>query len=83
MVASFDGDMWLSEQLHQSLKSRWIYHNVETMNRLAYLRRALETRCGNVFVIGAWEIYANGEKFRNVEAELQLAHASEPVRKVS
>ena len=83
MLAGFEGELSVGELLHSAIKPRWIYHSVETMDRLAELRSALKARTGGRFVTGAWEVYAKGEKFRDVEAELQAALGVEPARKAS
>jgi hypothetical protein len=55
------------------VKPRWLYHSVDTIERLAELRAALAARMGTSFIPGAWEAYAKGEKFAEVETALRTA----------
>ena len=73
MLQGFDGRLALGELVFRSVKPRWIYHSVDTIDRLAGLRAALAARLGPGFVPGAWEAYAKGEKFAQVEAGLRSA----------
>jgi hypothetical protein len=73
LLEGFNGELNLGELLFQSVKPRWLYHSVDTIHRLAELRSALGRKMGRSFVAGAWEAYAKGEKFVEVEAALQMA----------
>ncbi len=73
MLEGFEGKLTVGELLYRSVKPRWLYHSVDTIDRLAELRSALAMRMGTAFVAGAWEAYAKGEKFVEVEAALQTA----------
>ena len=63
----------LGDVLSTSIKPRWIYHSLEAMQGLAQLRLALADRMGDAFVAGAWEPYAKGQKFAEVNAGLAKA----------
>lgn len=80
MLEGFDGKLTIGELLVTSVKPRWIYHTVETIDRLKDLRSALAARMGTDFVAGAWEAYAKGEKFAEVECALQAALGVKAVR---
>lgn len=71
MLEGFRGKLTIGEQLFRSVKPRWLYHSVDTIERLAELRAALAARMGTSFIPGAWEAYAKGEKFAEVEAALR------------
>jgi hypothetical protein len=73
MLEGFDGRLKVGEQLFQTVKPRWLYHSVETIDRLAQLRAALAARLGTGCVPGAWEAYGKGEKFAEVDAALRTA----------
>lgn len=73
MLEGFDGTLALGDLLFRTVKPRWLYHSVETIDRLGELRAALKARKGDSFVTGAWEAYAKGEKFAEVEADLTKA----------
>ena len=73
MLDGFEGKLEIGDLLARSVKPRWIYHSVETIERLGDLRTALSDRLGSGFVAGAWEAYAKGEKFAEVEAALLTA----------
>lgn len=73
MLEGFEGKLTLGDLLHTSVKPRWIYHSVDTIDRLAELRSALAARMGTGFVPGAWEPYAKGEKFAEVGSALATA----------
>ena len=73
MLEGFEGKLTLGDLLHTSVKPRWIYHSVDTIDRLAELRSALAARMGAGFVPGAWEPYAKGEKFAEVGSALATA----------
>lgn len=73
MLGAFEGDLTLGALLHTTVKPRWLYHSVETIDSLAALRQALKARMGDRFVAGAWEAYAKGAKFVEVEADLAKA----------
>lgn len=83
MLEGFEGDLTVGELLHSAVKPRWLFHSVETIDALGELRIALKNRTGGRFVTGAWEVYAKGEKYRDVEEELRAALAVEPTRKAS
>jgi hypothetical protein len=73
MLEGFEGKLSVRELLFRSVKPRWIYHSGDTIDGLAELRRALAARMGRGFVAGAWEAYAKGEKFAEVESALRTA----------
>jgi hypothetical protein len=73
MLEGFEGKLALSELVFRTVKPRWLFHTVDTIDRLAELRAALAARMGRGFVPGAWEDYAKGEKFAQVEAGLRAA----------
>ena len=73
LLAGFDGALVLGEVLHRTVKPRWLYHSVETISALAALRRKLFAMHGDRFVCGAWEAYAKGSKFAEVESALSRA----------
>jgi hypothetical protein len=73
MLEGFEGKLAVGNLLHRSVKPRWLYHSVETVAGLAELRAALAARLGRGFVAGAWEAYAKGEKFAEVDAALRTA----------
>ena len=77
MLDGFAGELTLAEELFRSVKPRWLYHSNDTIDKLGALRTALKAKFGARFVTGAWEAYAKGEKFAQVEAELQTAMTSE------
>jgi hypothetical protein len=73
MLEGFKGELTLGALVSRSVKPRWLYHSVDTVNRLTELRSALAARMGTGFVAGAWEAYAKGEKFAEVDSALQTA----------
>ncbi len=73
MLDGFDGKLTLGECLFSTVKPRWLFHSVDTIDSLARLRHALRARLGDRFVPGAWEAYAKGEKFVEVETALRTA----------
>lgn len=73
MLDGFEGKLTVGELIHSTAKPRWIYHSVQTMDRLADLRRELSKRFGPNFIAGAWEPYSKGEKFVEVGAALAMA----------
>ena len=73
LLAGFDGDLALGEQLWTSVKPRWIYHSLEAIRGLATLRATRHQRMGAGFVSGAWEAYSKAEKFAQVNAGLAQA----------
>ncbi len=77
ILAPFEGELTLGEMLFRAVKPRWLYHSVDTIAKLGELREALAMRRGKNFVTGAWEAYAKGEKFVQVEADLQHALQTE------
>ena len=80
MLEGFEGKLAIGELLFRSLKPRWLYHSVGTIDRLAELRSALAARMGSGFVAGAWEAYAKSEKFAEVNSALWTALGIEAVR---
>lgn len=76
MLDGFAGDLAIGELLFSAVKPRWLYHSIGTITKLTQLGDALRARRGNNFVTGAWAAYAKGEKFVEVEANLQSALAS-------
>jgi hypothetical protein len=73
MLEGFDGNLTVGELLFRSVKPRWLYHSVDTIERLAELCSALKARMGRGFVAGAWEAYAKSEKFAEVDSALRTA----------
>jgi hypothetical protein len=73
LLRGFEGELVLGDVLSTSIKPRWIYHSLEAMQGLAQLRLALADRMGDAFVAGAWEPYAKGQKFAEVNAGLARA----------
>jgi len=80
MLDGFEGKLTVDELLFRSVKPRWLYHSVDTIDRLAELRSALSARMGRGFVAGAWEAYAKGEKFAEVDSALRTALGIKVVR---
>jgi hypothetical protein len=80
MLEGFKGKLTVGELLFRSVKPRWLYHSVDTIDRLAELRSALAAQVGSGFVAGAWEAYAKGEKFAAVDSALRAALGSKVVR---
>jgi hypothetical protein len=70
LIAGFDGKLTIGDLIFRSVKPRWLYHSVDTINQLTALRSALNARLGRGFVPGAWEAYAKGEKFEEVNGAL-------------
>jgi hypothetical protein len=77
LLAGFAGTLTLGDLLFRSIKPRWLYHSVETIDRLRQLRGALRALKGESFVTGAWEAYAKGAKFVEVDTDLQRALTSD------
>ncbi|MEL7188803.1 MAG: NAD(P)-binding protein [Pseudomonadota bacterium] len=73
ILEGFEGEISVGDQIFSTVKPRWLYHSVDTIDRLGKLRGALNDQRGNRFIPGAWEAYAKGEKFAEVEADLQRA----------
>ncbi len=73
MLAGFDGDLSIGDQLYRTVKPRWLYHSTDTIDKLGALRTALKAKMGESFVTGAWEAYAKGEKFAQVGSDLEKA----------
>jgi hypothetical protein len=73
LLSGFGGDLALGEILCTTIKPRWIYHSVDAMQQLQQLRNVARDRLGATFVDGAWEPYAKGEKFAQVNAGLATA----------
>lgn len=73
MLEGFGGQLEIGPLLHKTVRPRWLYHSIDTIEKLAKLRSALKVRMGDRFVTGAWEAYAKGEKYAQVEADLQTA----------
>ena len=73
MLEGFEGKLTVGELLFRTVKPRWLYHSVDTVDGLAELRSALAARLGKGFVAGAWEAYAKGEKFAEVDSALRTA----------
>jgi hypothetical protein len=73
LLHGFGGPVTLGELLSSAVKPRWIYHTCEAIEALGELRRVLGERMGPAFVPGAWEAYAKGEKFAQVNADLARA----------
>jgi hypothetical protein len=80
MLEGFEGKLTVGELLFRSVKPRWLYHSVDTIDRLAELRSALATRMGRGFVAGAWEAYGKSEKFAEVDSALWTALGLKVVR---
>ncbi|MBD2842453.1 NAD(P)-binding protein [Erythrobacter rubeus] len=83
LLDGFEGELKICDQLYRSIKPRWLYHTVDTVNKLGELRTALGARLGDNFVAGAWEAYAKGAKFAEVEADLQKAFGVRMIAKAS
>jgi hypothetical protein len=73
MLDGFEGKLDVGQLLFRSMKPRWLYHSVDTVERLTELRSALRDRVGPSFIAGAWEAYAKGEKFAEMESALHTA----------
>ena len=73
LLKGFEGDLTLGDLLAASIKPRWIYHTVDAIERLTQLRATLGERMGPAFVPGAWEPYAKGEKFVEMDGALAAA----------
>lgn len=73
MLEGFEGELALGDILHSTFKPRWLFHSLGTITRLGELREALNAHRGERFVTGAWEAYAKGEKFVEVESNLKAA----------
>ncbi len=71
MVEGFEGELAVGKKLFKTAKPRWLYHSVDTIDKLGQLRKALAAARGDRFIPGAWEAYSKGEKFAEVEANLQ------------
>lgn len=67
------GALALKERLAARAQPRWIYPTTAAIDGLRQLRRAAGGRFGPRFVAGAWESYAKGEKFAEVNAALAAA----------
>lgn len=67
------GVLMLDERLAARSQPRWIYPTVASIDGLQQLRHAAAARFGPRFVAGAWESYAKGEKFAEVNAALAAA----------
>ena len=67
------GNLRLGKQLFRSIGPRWIYHTVETIERLHSVRDVMANRHGDRFVAGAWEEYAKDAKFDEVTRALEGA----------
>jgi hypothetical protein len=80
MLQGFEGELTVGDLLCKSVKPRWIYHSVDTMEQMSKLRSELAARTGPGFVPGAWEPYAKGEKFNEVGAALAAALGIAAVR---
>lgn len=83
MLEGFEGKLALGDVVFRTIKPRWLYHSVDTIDRLGELRTALKARRGDSFVTGAWEAYAKGEKFAEVEADLNKAFQMPELAKAS
>ncbi len=79
----FEGELSIGKELFRTVKPRWLYHSVDTIDRLGELRKAIAAQRGDRFIPGAWEAYAKGEKFAEVEADLQRALGVTMVAKAS
>jgi hypothetical protein len=80
MLQGFEGKLTLGDLLCTSVKPRWIYHSVDTMEQMSKLRSELTAKLGPGFVPGAWEPYAKSEKFAEVGAALAAALGIAAVR---
>lgn len=63
----------LGDQISANVGPRWVYHSVDVMQKLKALRARLVRTHGAAVVPGAWEPYAKGEKFAQVNAGLAAA----------
>ena len=82
MLDGFQGQLTIGELLYTAVKPRWLYHSIGTITKLTELGEALRESRGSNFVTGAWAAYAKGEKFVEVEANLQTALASQVLAEV-
>lgn len=74
LMAGFGGaSLSLGEQVSANVGPRWVYHSVDAMQKLKALRARLTRTHGAAVVPGAWEPYAKGEKFAEVNAGLAAA----------
>jgi hypothetical protein len=74
LLSGFEGRrLELGELIDARVGPRWVYQSMDAVRRLAELRGVLAGRMGAGFVPGAWEAYAKGEKFAQVNAGLALA----------
>lgn len=73
LLEPFGTGLALGKLQHRKIAPRWLYHSVDTIDKLGALRSALQARMGSRFVTGAWEAYAKGEKFVEVERDLGRA----------
>jgi hypothetical protein len=74
LMSGFGGEtLTLGEMIGANVGPRWIYNSLDAVRRLAQLRAATARRMGASFVGGAWEAYAKGEKFAQVNAGLAAA----------
>lgn len=73
LLEGFDGRLALGNLLYRTMKPRWLYHSTDTMEKLGKLRATLKAVRGTSFVTGAWEAYAKGDKFADLETQLQEA----------
>jgi hypothetical protein len=70
------GGLMLGERLSARSQPRWINPTIAAIGGLQQLRGAAAARFGPRFVAGAWESYAKGEKFAEVNAALAAALAA-------
>ena len=74
LMSGFDGQaLALGPLVGANVGPRWIYNSIDAVRGLARLRAVLARRLGVGFVAGAWEAYAKGEKFAEVNAALAAA----------
>jgi hypothetical protein len=73
LLAGFGADLELGESLAFSLSPNWSYLTTDAHRALGGLRAALARLFGAAFVPGAWEAYAQPDKFTEVNAGLAAA----------
>ncbi|MFT4091216.1 MAG: NAD(P)-binding protein [Asticcacaulis sp.] len=63
---SMISDLSLGAQVHSERQPRWIFHAPETFDAIHSLREKLNTRYGDRFISGAWELYTRSEKYAHI-----------------
>ncbi|MEM6909585.1 MAG: NAD(P)-binding protein [Pseudomonadota bacterium] len=73
LLDGFDGKLTIGDLIFRTVKPRWLYHSVDTIDSLGALRSSLKAHKGENFIAGAWEAYGKDDKFAEVEAGLLKA----------